>query len=330
MAAYWSACVPQCRSLWQKAVQKIPVLPSSGEANKCAGYTSSSEYLHIREAGDWNDMSSFVKLILFSDRSWHHRLFQPQINASCNTWQLWLVLATLEVCVYTVVPWVLPFLWFSRDTEDMSLLHNWSIQLTPYLGLLWWDHPLHTAIPMLWWTHSFCNCLDVWRYSFEWRWDRILFVSYRETFPPSGRNFWKSIERLYLNDYFKKYNFYSNTRNFPTECDYSLHCNLISISLCKVDPNLGAWFLWVGRAKLMLDLMSCLWICSHRSCQACFTGTDHLEFESLPGLHLRGSMAVRKMGCEFFTVCSDHTCESCQWVSVLFRHAKTPSHQWRL
>lgn len=70
-------------------------------------------------------MSSFVKLILFWDRSLHQRLFQPQINASCNIWQLPLVLATLgRGFVYTVVPRVLPFLWFSRDTEDISSLHN--------------------------------------------------------------------------------------------------------------------------------------------------------------------------------------------------------------
>lgn len=162
--------IKQCRT--------FPILPSSSKVNKCTDYTSSSDYLDVRRTREWNDTSSFVRLILFWDRSLPHRLFQPQINASCNIWQLQLVLATLgRGCIYTVVPWVLPFLWFSRGTEDMSSLHDWSIWSTPFLGLLTWDHPLHTAIPMLWWTHSLCNCVYVWRYSSEQRWDRIHFLS---------------------------------------------------------------------------------------------------------------------------------------------------------
>lgn len=104
MCMYLSAGGPgikQCRN--------FPILPSSGEANQCADYTSSSEYLHVRGTGDWNDMSSSVKLILVWD-SLHHRLFQPQMNVSCNIWQLQLAIDTPGRG--RVVPWVLLFPWF--------------------------------------------------------------------------------------------------------------------------------------------------------------------------------------------------------------------------
>lgn len=89
-----------------------------------------------------------------------------------------------------------------------------------------------------------------------------LSVNYWETFSLSGRNVWKSIDRL---EWFKKIlffslslspDFYSNIRSFLAESDYSLHSNLTSIPLCKMDSNLGERFLWViGRAKLMLSLI---------------------------------------------------------------------------
>lgn len=49
---------------------------------------------------------------------------------------------------------------------------------------------------------------------------------------------------IYLNINFAlSSDIYSNIRSFAAECDYSLHCNLIYVLSCKMNPNLGERFL---------------------------------------------------------------------------------------